>query len=114
MGLLFGLLGGTLLIVDGILDLVSGVVFLALGRGLRAVDSWDQAVIFIVVGLLIAFFAVLGRSSRSTERPVAAGAVLVVLAVVGWFVLGFSNGVLALIASVFVLVGGILFLVSRH
>jgi uncharacterized membrane protein len=88
-----------------------GIVFLATGRGLAALGSADEAVIFLVLGLVIGFFAVLGQS-RAADRSLAAGVVLIVLAIVGWLALGFAGSLLAILAAVFTLIAGILFLVS--
>jgi hypothetical protein len=111
LGMMFGLVGALLLILAGLLDLVSGVVFVAFGHGSRAFGAWSESVVLIVVGVLIGFFAFFGRT-HDRDRSFAAGLILVVLAVVGWLVLGFATGVVPLLGSVFVLVGGVLFLAS--
>ncbi len=108
---LFGLLAAALLVVQGILDLVSGVVYLAVGHGGRAFGSLDESLILIVVGLIVAFFAVTGRS-RANERSLGTGVVLVVLALVGWLILGFGGTVLGLLGTVLILVSGVVFLVA--
>ncbi len=109
--MIFGLVGAAFLVIEGLIDLSSGVIFLAFGHGLRAVGALDQAIVFIVVAFVVGFFAILGRE-RGQDRGLAVGLILIVLAVVGWLVLGFGSGVLAILASVFVLVGGILFVVA--
>jgi len=113
LAFLFGALGAILLILDGLIDFVGGVVFLALGFGGHALIAWDRSVIDVVVGLIIGLFAVIGRTG-ARDRAVAAGVILVVLAIVGWFGLGFAGGVLALLAALFALLSGILYLLSAR
>jgi hypothetical protein len=113
IGAAFGLVGALLLVLDGLIDLVRGVVYLATERGLRAFGPFDQALIFIVVGGVVAFFSVLGGFRRD-DRGLVAGAVLVVVALAGWLVLGFGSGVLALLASIFILIAGVVLLVSSR
>jgi hypothetical protein len=111
LALVFGVIAAVLLIADAVLRFLVGIAFLATGRGLAALGSVDEAVIFLVVGLVIGFFAILGRS-RTAERNLAVGIILVVLAIVGWLALGFSTSLLAILAAVFTLIAGILFLVA--
>lgn len=111
LGMIFGLIGAAFLVLAGLFDLVGSVVFLAVGHGLRALDALDQSIVFIVVGLLIGFFAVLGRV-RGGDRTFVIGLILIVLALVGWLALGFGSGVLAILASIFVLIGGIFYLAA--
>jgi len=113
IGAVFGILGAVLLFVEAILDLVRGVVYLAFGHGVRAFGPFDQAIVLLVIGAIVAVFSMLGGSRRE-DRGVLAGAVLVVLALVGWLLLGFGTGVLALLASILVLIAGIVFLVSSR
>ncbi|MGD0249878.1 MAG: hypothetical protein ABSB97_03170 [Thermoplasmata archaeon] len=109
--MILGLLGAALIVLDGVLDAVGGAIFLVVGHGLLARGFWERSVLFLVVGCLMGFFALLGRS-RGSDRSLTSGAVLVVLVVAGWLVLGLSSGVLALLGSVLVLVAGVLFLLS--
>jgi len=111
IGAAFGLIGAVLLVVDALLDLVRGVVYLAIGRGARAFAPFDQALVFIVIAAVVAGFSLLGGMRRQ-ERALVAGAVLVVVALVGWLLLGFGSGVLALLGSVLILLGGVVFLAS--
>jgi len=113
LALIFGILGALILVVGGVIDFVGGFVFLALGLGGHALGAWYRSVVYVVVGLLMGFFAILGRRGER-DRAVAAGVVLVVLAVVGWFGLGFGGEVLALLAALFGLISGILYLVSSR
>jgi hypothetical protein len=108
MAMVLGLIGALLLLLEGGVDLVSGVVFFALGHGYSALGAVEQSFLFVIVGLMIGFFAVLGRS-RGEDRSLLSGVVLIVLVVVGWLALGFTSGVLVLLGSVFALVGGIVF-----
>jgi hypothetical protein len=111
LGLTFGVIAAALLVVDAFLRLLFGVVLLASGHAHAAAGSVGGAVIFLVVGLLIGLFAVLGRT-RDSERSLAAGVILIVLALVGWLALGFGGSLLAILAAVFALIAGILFLVA--
>jgi hypothetical protein len=111
LGLIFGVIAAVLLIVDAVLRFLVGIVFLATDRRFAALGSVDSAVIFLVLGLVIGFFAILGRS-RAADRSIAVGAVLVVIALVGWLALDFASSVLAILAAVFTLIAGILFLVA--
>lgn len=108
---LFGLLGAALILLEGFLDLVRGVVYLAVGRGGRAYLPFDQALIFLVVGLIVVLFSVLG-GLRGEGRSLVAGAVLVVVVVVGWLAFGLTSGLLAILGGLLVLVAGVVFLVS--
>lgn len=111
LAMAFGLLGALLLVLAGLLDLIRGVVLLALGSGFSALGTWGASVILIVVALLAGFFASIGRSR---DRSLASGLVLVVIAIVGWLVLGLASGVLPLLGSLFILIAGVLFLVPER
>jgi len=111
LGLLFGVIGAVLLVVAAVVRFLLGVVFLATGHGYLGLGSLGESVLYLVVGLIVGFFAVLGRS-RGTDRSLAIGIILIVLAIVGWLALGFGNSILALLGAVFTLISGILFLVA--
>ncbi|HTZ61107.1 MAG TPA: hypothetical protein VMC82_00435 [Thermoplasmata archaeon] len=111
LGLIFGVVSAVLLVVDAVLRFLVGIIFFATGREIAALGSANSAVIFLVLGLVIGFFAFLGRS-RGPDRSLAAGVILIVLALVGWLALGFGGSLLAILAAVFALVAGILFLVA--
>ncbi len=113
LGFLFGLLGAVLLVLDGVFDFIKGAFFLAVRREGASFSAFDQSIIFVAVGIIAAIFAVLGRS-RWSEDSLAAGLILVVIAVAGWFALGLASGVLALLASLCLLIGGILYLVAAR
>jgi hypothetical protein len=111
VGAVFGLLGAVLLALDGLLDLARGVLYLALGRGGHAFAPVDQGLILLVVGLIVGFFSVLG-GLRPQARATVAGAVLVVIAIVGWLALGLGSDLFAILGTVLVLVAGVVFLVA--
>jgi len=112
LAMVFGWLGALLLILEGLLEIVTGVVLFAIGHGLRAAGSWEHAIVVIVVGVIVGFFAAYGRS-RSSDRSVAAGVVLLVIALLGWLAFGLTGGLLGLLGTLFVVISGILFLTSR-
>ncbi len=109
----FGLVGAVLIVLDGVLGILGGVLSWATGRAGHPFAALDHGFVLIVVGTLLGFFAVLGRVGRD-EYALAAGAVLVVFAILGYLLLGFGNGVLALVGSVLVLIGGVIFLVASR
>ena len=111
LALIFGLLGALLLVLEGVIGLVTGAVLLAFGHGFRALGAWDHALLLIVVGVIVGFFAVFGRS-RSGDRSVAAGVILFAIALLGWLVLGLPTGLLGILGSILVIISGLLFLVS--
>jgi hypothetical protein len=107
----FGILGAVLWLVDAVILLVSGVVYLAVNHGARALGAFDSGIVLFVIGLVVAFFAVLG-GRRTRDNSVVAGIVLLVVAIVGWLLLGLASGVLDLLGTIFVLISGVVFLVS--
>lgn len=113
IGAVFGLLGAVLIALDGLLDIARGVFYVVVGRGEHAYSPFGQAIVFLVVGLIIGLFSIMGAVPRE-GRATVAGAVLLVLAVVGWLVLGFGSGILAILGTVLVLVSAVVFLVSGH
>lgn len=113
LALLFGILGALFLVLAGVVDFVGGFVFLALGHGGSALGAWERSVIYVLVGVVMGLFAAIGHSAEN-DRRIAAGVVLVVLAAVGWLGLGFAGEVLALLAALFALVSGILYLVPAR
>jgi hypothetical protein len=111
VGAVFGLLGAVVLALAGFLDLASGVFDVVVGRSGHAYFPFDQGLIFVVVALIVGVFAVLG-GLRGEGRSTVAGAVLVVVALAGWLVLGLASGLLPILGNLLVLVGGVVFLVS--
>jgi hypothetical protein len=108
---ILGVIGALLLLLAALLHFVVGVGLLITGAPHSAAGSLGSSVVDVVVALLIGFFAVLGRG-RGGDRSLAAGIVLIVLAVIGWAALGFGGDLLALLAAIFTLLSGVLFLVS--
>lgn len=111
LGYGFGLLGGVLIALGGLVSLLIGAADLILGRPLGALGAASEAVVLFVVGGLAIFFAWLGRHEWSS-RPLAGGILLVVLAVLGWIVVGVAGDLLALIGSLFVFLAGVLYLLE--
>jgi hypothetical protein len=108
---ILGILAAILLLISALLHFVVGVGLLVTSGARLGVGSIGSSVVDVVVALLIGFFSVLGRAPGH-DRSVAAGVVLVVLAVVGWLALGFGGELFALLASVLALIAGVLFLVA--
>ncbi|MGI0129299.1 MAG: hypothetical protein ACREDE_08990 [Thermoplasmata archaeon] len=111
LALIFGLLGAALLIAAGAVRLLAGIALLATGYHFYGRGAFDDALIFLVVGVVIGFFALLGRR-RGADRSLAIGVLLVVLSIVGWLALGFASSVFAILAAVFTLISGTLFLIA--
>jgi hypothetical protein len=112
LGHLFGIVGGALICLGGIIAAVFGIADAALGRGIGlGVASLSEALLLFVVGGLVLFFTYLGGSSRN-ERALTSGILLVVLAVVGWGVLGLGGNLVALVGSLFAFLAGLLYLVD--
>ena len=113
LGFVFGALGSVLIILAGLLRAIGGAFQLAFGYDLRALGTWGDAAVLIVVGLITGFFSLYGRSAGK-DQGLAAGVILIVIAVIGWFALGLGSGIIALLGSLLVLIGGILFLVGAR
>lgn len=111
LGFGFGVLGGALVILGALVSLAVGVFDLASGRSFGAASQAAEAVVLFVVGGLALFFAFLAHRDWK-EHPVTSGVVLVVVAAIGWGVLGLGGSVLALIGAIFVFLAGVLFLVE--
>ncbi len=107
----FGLLGAGLLGVAGVLSLVLALVNAAGGHAILAMSSITEALLLFVVGGLALFFAYLGHGPWSGQ-PIASGVLLLVVAAVGWGVLGLGANVIALIGALFVFLAGVLYLVG--
>jgi hypothetical protein len=114
-GLALGLalLGGILIVLEGLVDAVRGAVFLAVGRTGIALGTWSQSLLFVLLGIVLIAVAVYGHGARS-DGSRAAGLVLVLIPVLGFFLFGFLNGVLVLLGAVLVLVAGVVFLTARR
>jgi hypothetical protein len=111
MGHLFGLVGGLLILTGGLVAVVFGLVDLALGQVIGAAGALGGAVVLFVVGALVLLFAHLGEHGWK-DRPVAAGVLLVILAVVGWAALGVGANLLALVGGILTLLAGVLYLIE--
>jgi len=111
LGYGFGLLGGALIALGGLVSLIVGTADLLLGRPIGAIGAASNAVVLFVIGGLAMFFAWLARHDWSS-RPLASGVLLVVLAVVGWAIVGIDASLLALVGSLFAFLAGVLFLVQ--
>ena len=111
MGHLFGLIGGVLVIAGGLFATAFGVTDLVLGHAAPAAAALGGGAVLFVVGALILLFSRLAE--RDWEgRPLACGAVLVVLGLVSWAAFGLSASALDLIGGVFALLAGVLYLVE--
>jgi hypothetical protein len=111
IGHLFGMLGGLLILVGGLVAVIYGFANLAVGHALGAAGALSEAIVLFVVGGLVLLFAYLGEREWK-ERPLATGVMLVVLAVIGWAVMGLGANLLALIGGIFVLLAGVLYLIE--
>jgi len=100
-----------LIVVEGLIDFIRGAYSLAIGHPYLALGAFGGFILFVVLGLVFIMFAILG-SSRPADRAIAAGVVMVVVALLGILLLGFANGLIGLLGSLFVLIGGLLFLVA--
>lgn len=113
LGFVFGILGALLLVLAAVVRFLLGVVFLATGHGYLGLGSLTESVLYLVLGLVVGFFAFVG-SRRGSDQAMVAGIVLIVLAVLGWLVLGFGGSLLALLGGVFALIAGILFIAAAR
>ncbi|HYK93031.1 MAG TPA: hypothetical protein VEY07_03190 [Thermoplasmata archaeon] len=111
LGYGFGLLGGLLLLIGGILAMVMGAVDLAVSRPIGTIDAWSEAVILFVVGGLALFFSYLGAHAWK-ERALASGILLLLVALIGWAVLGIGSNLVALVGAIFVFLSGVLYLLE--
>lgn len=111
MGHLFGLVGGALFIVGGVVAGAFGAAALILGNLASATGLFAEAAVLGVVGALVLLFAYLGEHEWSA-RPVTSGVLLVLLALMGWAALGLGLNVLALLGGIFALLAGALYLIE--
>jgi len=111
LGHLFGLVGGLLVVVGGVVALVFGAADLALGHWAGAAGAVSGAIVLFVVGALILLFSHLGEHDWK-DRAATTGVLLVVLAVIGWAVLGLGSNVVALVGGLLAFVAGILYLIE--
>lgn len=115
LGYGFGLLGGALFLVGALVSVVSGTLDFVVRHPFGALGAMSQAVVLFVVGGLALFFAYLGHRTWS-DRPLVSGVLLVLVAGVGWIVLGLGANVIALVGALFVFLAGVLYLIepTRH
>jgi len=111
LGHLFGLVGGLLIGLGGLVALVSGLANLALDHLTAAAGSLSAAIVLWVVGGLVIVFSHFGEHAWQ-DRPSSTGVLLIVLAVVGWAGLGVGSNLVALLGGLLTLVGGILYLIE--
>ena len=111
LGYGFGLLGGLLIALGGIVALIAGAADLVTGRVMGGASMMSDAVVLFVIGALAAFFAYLGSHGWS-DHPITSGVLLVVIALLGWGLLGLGANVVALVGGIFVFLAGLLYLVE--
>ncbi len=111
LGFGFGVLGGALIALGGIVSLFVSAIDLAFGHPFGALGALSAAVVLFVVGGLAIFFAYIGHRHWNS-RPLTSGVLLVVLAILGWLVVGVGGNLLGLIGSLFVFLAGVLFLLE--
>ncbi len=106
----FGLLGGLLFLLAALVSAVIGTVDFASGRFAGALGSADSAIVLIVLGALALLFAYLGHHEWS-DRPIVTGIALIAVAIIGWAAAPGLN-LAAILAPIFVLLAGLVYLVS--
>jgi hypothetical protein len=111
MGHLFGLIGGLLIVVGGLVAAAFGIADLIVGHTLAGAGAVAEAIVLFVVGALVLLFAHMGEHAWR-DRAFASGVMLVILAIVGWAVLGLGSNVVALIGGIFALLAGVLYLIE--
>jgi hypothetical protein len=107
-----GMLGAILIVLEGLIDAIRGVLFVVVGRTGFAFGAWSQSLVFVLLGIVLFVIVLYGRAARP-DGTRAAGIVLVILPLLGFFLFGFLNGILVLLGAVLVLVAGILYLTTR-
>jgi hypothetical protein len=112
VGAILGFLGGLFLIIQAIVDFLVDLALLVVNHSVVRGEAGTLGLIPAVFAVLIWVFAFLGASSRR-GLELTSGVVLVVLAVVGALVAGFPGPVLWLLAIVFTLLSGVVFLVGQ-
>jgi hypothetical protein len=113
-GTILGAIAAILLVLDGIVSILRGFLFLAFGYGFRVVTAeFGQSIVFIGLGILVGLLAFFGRRGVE-DRPMIAGIGMIVLAIVGWFALGLGGGLLGILSAVLMLLSGVFFLIGRR
>ncbi len=111
LGYGFGLLGGGLIVLVGVVTLFFGAYDVVGGRGIAALGNFSAAVLEFAVGGLAVFFAWLGRHDWAS-RPLASGVLLLVMAVAGAVVLGLGASRFMLVGALFIFLAGVLYLLE--
>jgi hypothetical protein len=111
LGHLFGLVGGLLILVGGVVAIAFGIADVVVGHAFAAAGALSEAVVLFVVGALVLLFAHLGEHAWK-DRTFATGLMLVILAIIGWAVLGLGSNLLALIGGILALLAGVLYLIE--
>ena len=111
LGFGFGLLGGILIGLGGLVSLLLGTADLILGRPIGALNAASEGVLLLVVGGLALLFSWLAHRSWA-DHPITNGVMLMMVAVVGWVVVGIGSSLLGLVGSLFVFLAGVLYLVD--
>ncbi len=104
-------MGGLLILVGALVALVVGAMDLVVGRPLGSVNAWSESIVLFVVGGLALFFAYLGQHNWR-DHALTSGILLVVVALLGWVVLGLGSNLVALVGAIFVFLSGVLFLIE--
>jgi len=112
LGHLFGIVGGVLIWIGGVVAVAIGIAHALLGQPLGLqIAAYSEAILLFVVGGLVLLFTRLG-ASPGTDRALTSGVLLVVLAVIGWAVLGLGANIVALIGGLFAFLAGLLYLIE--
>lgn len=107
----FGLLGGLLIALGAVVAFAVGTANAIIGHPMAAVSMLSESIVLLVVGALAVFFAYLGAHAWR-DRPITSGVMLVVIALLGWGLLGLGSNVIALVGAILVFLAGILYLVE--
>ncbi len=107
----FGLLGGVLLVAAAIVGALIGTFDLVTGRLNGALNAGTEAVLLLAIGALALLFSYLAYRPWK-EHPITAGILLVVVAAIGWGVLGLGGSVIALLGALCMFLAGLLFLLQ--
>jgi hypothetical protein len=111
LGFGLGLLGGVLIGLGGIVSLLLGTADLILGHPIGALNAASEGVLLLVIGGLALLFSWLGHRSWS-GHPITSGVMLILVAVIGWIVVGIGSSLLGLVGSLFVFLAGVLYLLD--
>lgn len=110
LGFGFGAIGGLLIVLAAFVGMVLGTVDLATGHAMGALQAASEAFVLAVLGGLAVLFAYLGHRPWA-DRPVTSGVLLLVVGLLAWAVVGIGASVFALVGTLFVILGGVLYLI---